>query len=223
MHRSPDGRHIHLGGAVNPRRVGAQHRHDTVTMLPGHPQQILTEHELPAHGRVACHVGPPMTQLQRPQALAPPNGGAQQIANGLTGILEEDVVVDLAGRLQARAQLKLPYQNGQRPRAEFDAAIFAGLCLAPIDAMDARLVDADNAVDEVDIGEHEGNFLRRPQAREKAKLIVIALRLAPIAVNGAINASASCMENGSMLGRSDFRRRMQRSCRAGFSRSGRSR
>ena len=79
-----------------------------MTMLPGHPQQILAEHELPAHGRVAGHVGPAMTQLQRAQALAPSDGGAEQIANGLTGILEEHlVVIDLPPGLQARAQAKL--------------------------------------------------------------------------------------------------------------------
>ena len=126
-----------------------------------------------------------MTQLQRAKALAPSNGGAQQIANGRTGILEEDmVVVDLPGGLQARAQVKVSCQNGKRPRAEFDASIFAGLGLAPIDAMDSSLVDADNTMDEVEVRENEGNLLRGPQSREEPKLIVVALRLAPIAVNG---------------------------------------
>lgn len=41
--------------------------------------------------------------------------------------------------MQACAQGKLPGQHGQRPRAELDASIFAGLGFAPIDAMDPRL------------------------------------------------------------------------------------
>ena len=50
----------------------------------------------------------------------------------------------------------------RRSGAEFDASIFAGLGLTSIDAMDARLIDADNAVDEVNVGEHEGNLFRGP-------------------------------------------------------------
>ena len=104
VHRSRDRCHIHLSGTFHPRRVSAQHRHDTVTMLLGHPQEILADHEVPAHGRVASNVGSPMTQLQRAKALAPSDGGAEQIANGLIGIREEDMImVDLPGGLQARA------------------------------------------------------------------------------------------------------------------------
>ena len=122
-----------------------------------------------------------MTQIQRPQALAPSDGGAEQIANRRTGILEEDLVVDPPRGVQARAQAKL---SGKRSGAEFDASILAGLGLASIDAMDSSLVDTDNAMDEVDIGENEGNFFRGPQSREEPKLVVVALRLAPIAMNG---------------------------------------
>src|SRR5262245_37997655 len=98
-----------------------------------------------------------MAQLQRPKALSPSDRGAEQIANGLTRILEEDlVVVDLPSGLQVRTQAKLSCQNSKRPRAEFDASIFPRLGLAPIDAMHASLVDADHAMDEVDIGKDKG-------------------------------------------------------------------
>jgi hypothetical protein len=107
-----------------------------------------------------------------------------QRPEGLAGLHEENVlVIDLPGGHEGFSETKLPSQNGQRTRAQLNAAIFACLRFIAIDAGDSRFVDADDSLNEVDVREHEGNLLGRSQAGEKAKLIVVALGFSPIAMD----------------------------------------
>jgi hypothetical protein len=108
-----------------------------------------------------------------------------QRPEGLAGLHEEDVlVIDLPGGHEGGSKTQMPSENGQRARTQLDAAILAGFSLVPVNAADSCFVDTDESVHEINIGEHEGDLLRRSQAGEEAKLVVVALGFTPLAMNG---------------------------------------
>jgi len=155
-------------------------------MLLGHPERILAGHEIPAHGSLTRGVRTSVVHLQRLQGLTPSALRMVQSPEGLAGLHEEDVVViDLPGDLQGFSKTEMPSQNGQRAGTQLNAAIFARLRFIPIDAGDSRFADADYSLDEVDVRKHEGDLLRRSQAGEKAKLIVVALCFTPIVMDSS--------------------------------------
>src|SRR5882757_2110329 len=109
-----------------------------------------------------------------------------QRPEGLAGLHEENVlVIELPGGGKGFSMTEMSSQDGQRARTQINAAIFARLCFIPIDARDSRLVDTDESVHEINVREHEGDLLRRSQAGEKAKLVVVALGFTPIAMDGS--------------------------------------
>lgn len=66
-----------------------------------------------------------------------------------------------SGALESGAQSKLSFENRECSRAQRDSSVFTGLGLIAVDSCDPRLVDTDDAVDQVDIGEYECELFGR--------------------------------------------------------------
>ena len=77
----------------------------------------------------------------------------------------------------------MPLQHVKCPGAELDAAILAGLRTVLVARHDASLCDADLALDEIAVRHPQGNLLRWTQTGEESELIVVALGLAPVAMD----------------------------------------
>jgi len=152
---------------MDPRRVDPRHRDEAVAMLRRHPDIYLADHQVPAHGRVTGGVGTSVSDLQGLQRLTPSKRRHLQISHRLTVVTDEDVIViECAGRGEAFTQAKLPLQNLYCPRTQFHPPMLSGLGLVPIHAGDARLADADDAVFDVEVCEHERDLLGRAKAGE---------------------------------------------------------
>jgi hypothetical protein len=90
--------------------------------------------------------------------------GKLKVPDRLPRFLKEDVVViDISGSHETRAQAELTFQNDQRPRAELDATVITSFGYSSVDTRDARLVDTDDAVNDVEVGYGERDLLGRPQ------------------------------------------------------------
>lgn len=106
-------------------------------------------------------------------------------------------------------------EHFERARAELNEAIGAGLGTVLVARHDARLGDVHLALCDVTVGHQQGNLFGGSQAREEAKLIVVALGLAPIFVDrrdqrlGLLNAEGI---NGSAVLLSDAKT-LQARCR----------
>jgi hypothetical protein len=91
-----------------------------------------------------------------------------QVPERLAGFAEEHVVVSNdSGSFESGAHGKLSPENRQRSRAQYDSAIFAGFRLTSVDADDPCLVDADDPVHEVEVGQNECDLFGRPQSSEE--------------------------------------------------------
>jgi hypothetical protein len=75
---------------------------------------------------------------------------------------------------KSRCRFGTPRARG----AQLDAAIISGLGLVAIYSVDPRFVDTDDPVDEIDVGDREGDLLRRSQSGEEPEFVVVSLRLA---------------------------------------------
>src|SRR5688572_2285582 len=81
----------------------------------------------------------------------------------------------------AQGELALQYRDGAR--AERDNAVLAGLRTVLVARHHARLRDCNSSSLEIAVGQQERDLLGRAQSREEPKLVVVALRLAPIVSN----------------------------------------
>jgi hypothetical protein len=77
-------------------------------------------------------------------------------------------------------------QHRQRSWTQLHSAVFARPGFVTINARDPRFGQADDSLSEIDVCDRQRNLLRRPQAREEPKLVVVALGFAPITMDGGI-------------------------------------
>jgi hypothetical protein len=104
----------------------------------------------------------------------------------LASLAEKDMVVLHEARgPQPAMQSKLPLENCRGARSKRNSTIFSGLGQTALNTGDACLVDADNPVYDVKIGENECNPFRRPEASEESELVIVALSFPPVAVDGS--------------------------------------
>jgi hypothetical protein len=118
------------------------------------------------------------------------------------GMIEQVLVMHPAGLLELHTQSELALEHGSGARVERDTAVLRDLGAVSIDAGDPGLGDAEDAVRGIVIVDHQGNLFGRAQAREEAELIVVALRLAPVAVNRGDKGFRILDAEGSIFGRS---------------------
>jgi hypothetical protein len=135
---------------------------------------------------VAGGVRPPIAQLERGQRLTPSLSLDLQVPERLAILAEKDMIVLHEARSpQPAMQSKVPLENCCGAWAKRNSTIFSGLGLTALDAGDTCLVDADNSVHEVKIGENQCNLFRRPEASEESELVIVALSFSPVAVDGS--------------------------------------
>jgi hypothetical protein len=184
IHRAANGVDVGFNHVLSPGGIDPEHRGDAVAVLLGDPQRIFAGHQVPAHRRVPGHVWSPIPQFQRHQGCAPSSCLDLQVQEGLACFAEEDVVVlDETGSLKPGPQRELPFENSQCSRAKSNPPIVAGLSSIAVNSRNPRLVDADDPVHQVDIGEYERNLFRRPHSCEETELVVVSLRLSPVSIN----------------------------------------
>ena len=92
---------------------------------------------------------------------------------------------EFVSNAQSRPKCELAVQDFSRARIELNQSILARLRIIAIDAVDARLRDKDRPCPNVVVANGERNLFRRTQSSEKPELIEIALRFAPVAVEGS--------------------------------------
>ncbi|HYL60098.1 MAG TPA: hypothetical protein VEU51_14605 [Candidatus Acidoferrales bacterium] len=149
------------------------------------PQRILANHQVPAHRGVARVVRVAIARLHLAQRAAPAHPRILKVADRLAGLLEEEIVVlNLAGQLKASTEREMALEHLQRPRAELNQPIRRGLGPVLVARHDTRLADADLGLGDIAVTDEQRDLLGRPQAREEPKLIVVALRFAPVSMDG---------------------------------------
>jgi hypothetical protein len=89
-------------------------------------------------------------------------------------------MLDEPRRDRAFAQPQMALEDSHGARAQDDAAILTRLRDILIDAIHARFGNTQRALRRIVIGDDERNLFGRAKAREKAQLIVIPVRVAPV-------------------------------------------
>ena len=93
---------------------------------------------------------------------------------------EQLVVVDTPARLEMSIECELTLQDCDRSGTELDNPVLVGLRRVVIDAINSRLSDGQGGCLCIEILHLKRNFLRRTKASEKAELMEVALRFAPV-------------------------------------------
>ena len=102
----------------------------------------------------------------------------------LTIFLEEQmIVIDFSGAFHLVAQCELAIQDLQRPRAQGNPPVFSSVRGIPVDASHPRLVDAEGTRMGVQVRDGKRDLFGGAHSREKSKLIVVALRFTPLAMD----------------------------------------
>ena len=96
---------------------------------------------------------------------------------------EQVVVTERSRTVQPLTQSQLTPHHLKRARAQHDLPVFACLGDVLVHAGHSGFRHADHPVDRVEVSDDERNLFRGPEAREESELVVVALGLAPVAVN----------------------------------------
>lgn len=91
--------------------------------------------------------------------------------------------MDVDCALEPRTQRELALQDLQCSCTQHEAPVLAGLRGSFIDAGNTGLVDAQRTARGVEIIEHQRDLFRWTQPGEEPKLVVVALRFSPIAMD----------------------------------------
>lgn len=92
---------IGFRGILHPRRVSSEHGADAVPMLADNEERILSNHQIPADGRVVRHIWSAVSEAQALGGLPPAFREVTESSNrSAVGTKEQVVMRDRSPRLE---------------------------------------------------------------------------------------------------------------------------
>ena len=153
-------------------------------MLAGNKERIFSDHEIPADGGVARHIGPAASQAQTLGRFAPAFGDIPKSPDRQPVVTEKQVVViDGSTGLEALIEIELTLQGPDRSGAKLNDPVFARLGHVPIHPIDPRLGDGERSPDFIKVPHSQRNLFGGSKSREETALVKVALSLTPILMN----------------------------------------